>query len=145
MSDNTPIRKSHYSGKPAISRITKVLVVLAVIISAAIIWFTVASVVQLKRGLQNTYDSAAQMAEYGDYEAAWKGWTSLGDWKDAPQRAVDVEIPMYYQLGVRYYAHGEYIGAIYYFSQCREYEDSMKYIEDAMWYYLCERSWDPVD
>lgn len=141
MSDISPIKKSSYTGKNPNKLTPRSICILALeaLLIIALFGYMIFDAVNDRREMLNQYAASETAAEMGDYEAAWRGFTALGDWKDAPQRAEEVEIPMYYQLGVRYYAHGEYIGAIYYFSQCRDYLDSMSYIEWSMNAYLDEK------
>jgi len=87
---------------------------------------------------QERYDHCEEAIEYGDYEAAYRGFIDLGSYKDAKQRAEELIIPMNYQLGIRYYAHGVFPAAIYYFYQCGDYEDAEKYIEKCMVGYIIE-------
>jgi len=87
---------------------------------------------------QKKYDLCEEAIEYGDYEAAYRGFVDISTYKDAKQRAEELIIPMNYQLGIRYYAHGVFPAAIYYFYQCGDYKDAEKYIEDCMVGYIVE-------
>lgn len=132
-----------YTGRSKLHRspVDAMLIRVSAIAATAIVVVFVVLGIRVNGSLNDlaaSYERCEIAEMNGDYEAAYRGWIDLGDYKDASERAEAIIPQMNYQLGIRYYAHGEYIGAIYYFSQCRDYLDSMTYIESAMDQYIAE-------
>lgn len=78
---------------------------------------------------EQTYDTAVTAEECNDYITAYETWMSLKGFKDSEQKAKSVYKYACYQYGINAYFAKDYIGAIYWLSQCRDYSDTERMLE----------------
>lgn len=108
-------------------------------VAVLLIMLFISSAISEKERLKNKYDTAEMHYDKGEYMEAYDIWSSMGDWKDALQRADEALNMMYYTKGIQAYNNGNLIEAIKIFSTHIDFKDCRKYLDKSIELYYLER------
>lgn len=117
--DQTQLKRRQHK-KPAVNWWKRI------VIAACIVGFIIlmAGGTNVRKNRELAYNRAETAANCGDYITAYEVWSSLDGWMDSTTKAESIYKYACYQYGVNAYYASDYITAIYWLSQCREYEDT---------------------
>ncbi len=113
-----PKRRQHT--KPAVNWWKRITILLCIVGFICLM----AGGTNVRKNRERTYDRAMVAADCGDYITAYEAWSSLDGWKDSAIKAGSIYKYACYQYGLNAYYDSDYITAIYWLAQCREYADT---------------------